>query len=133
MWLVTDVADDTFLVPEGLLHPDTLLAGAYEKGNAPAQHVAYDTDSWSANTRLEQPGRASACGRHVVVLRPAGASPEPRWQAVLLDTAAGARLELGAYAGHDVRVLWDSACRSVAIAQESEQEGLRTVVARRTH
>ena len=130
--LVTDIPDGTFLRPEGMLHPDTVLVAVRERDAVPARHVAYDTRTWTQRPRLDVAGRAAACGGRVALLRPApdpAAGGEMSWDAELHD-ASGAVRPLGRYRGFDIRILWDGPCARLAIAQESEVGGYITVVVR---
>jgi hypothetical protein len=128
--IVTDVADGTFLRPEGMLHADTVLVAVREGDVPPARHVAYDTRTWTQKARLNVAGRAAACGGHIAMLRPASdpaAGGEMSWDAEVHGPDGSVR-PLGRYTGFDVRLLWDATCARLAIAQESERAGYVTVV-----
>ena len=125
--LVTDVPDDTFLRPEGVLGDGSLLVAVGDRDRRDARHVRFDTRTWSERPHLDGPGRAYPCGDHIVLLRPADeqGAGESRWDATLHNAGGGA-FPLGSYQGYDVRVLWTANCRSVVLAQESEARGLLT-------
>jgi hypothetical protein len=129
--LVTAVADGDFLVPEGLLHPDTLLVGLRRSGNAVASvHHTLHTRAWTLTLRLERTGRAAAAHGLIALLEPAAGTGQPAWQFFLV-TREGASGPLSRVQGYDVRLLWHPQNPMVAVAAESETAGgIRTIVVR---
>jgi hypothetical protein len=125
--VITSAKDGEYYVPEGMLAPDSLLVGIRAGNGWPERHSIIVAGAWSTRRDVAVPGRAAAAHGMIALLQPSGtAGAEPLWDLVILSRDG--KSEPMRFQGHDVRLLWHSTRAVLAVAQESETAGTRTVL-----